>query len=1000
MLRQVNRLNVARFTCFINLPATRCVSTSVGNFATNRRHMSKALKMKKRKPANKTNVKKINVFSRVKNLLTYFEENLGEFNSEELNKLSIRDIIERMEYGSINRNTIDSKKLLEFMLMRLNQKSFDPTKFSESELVHLVMLGNITMQTSLKEKHQLLRTYLDSLWSIFKARGVYISTNLWNAKYQVEFANQKKVDAMELLEKLNKHGLEPNAKTFEVCTSIFAAEGKFAEITTIIDYMKDLKMTVTLKILENFVYASALVGGIEAGTKALAQLLNSYSISNEKNRALLLSICSASIKAGNFKDLAEFMTKHNLSSPELSMPWTKFVGSTLEEANLIDETSLEKFLESESINFVLKYFDSDEYRNKLSDRPHLKKFYELLSTCMKPEIVDQPIHVKTFVKQLLDTYSLSENDRELLLSICIAYIKAGEFKDLTEFDLTEFVDRNYLANSGLSMPLTKFIGIILDEAKLKDETSLEKFLNSESKKLYLRYFESDEYHKMVGDRPHLKKFHEFLLNSMKPEIGDQPILVKAYVNQLLDTYSLTSEKDRALLLSICIAYIKAGDFKNLLEFVARNNLNTSELGMPLAKFIDCILIETKSKGENSLEKFLKSEYKNLVLEYFKSDEYRRKVGDRPHLNKFHEFLLNPTEPEISDQSITPKAYTSDEEGRKRHAIDTHTSQSRRIQILEKVTKIIPIKTVDMSPSIPVEDIRKGNLSNEYVRLRQPRTQILLRETTIVPKPSVIRTRSVPTARGETENIRKGAVSDVLKTRARSLSVARAKTRAVALKPAIQPSTPEDILRLRQVLGNSSVVGPIKRLSEEGNLDEAFRIYKKTYEDTKSEKKMYLPPSFDLMKAAIVSKNKGILKELREITKDGLGESGDNSFLIDMAVSFFELNNDDMAIKILQGKDVFLSTNKFKFVVSRELRADKLDGETRKDVIEKLIKYADCNSKPELQEIARTMEIEIELKRAKYAKKIGARRAERLRNPEEIQRKAMIRDQQRLISVGI
>lgn len=80
------------------------------------------------------------------------------------------------------------------------------------------------------------------------------------------------------------------------------------------------------------------------------------------------------------------------------MPWTKFVGSTLEEANLIDETSLEKFLESESINFVLKYFDSDEYRNKLSDRPHLKKFYELLSTCMKPEIVDQPIHVKTFVK--------------------------------------------------------------------------------------------------------------------------------------------------------------------------------------------------------------------------------------------------------------------------------------------------------------------------------------------------------------------------------------------------------------------------------------------------------------------------------------------------------------------------------------------------------------------------------------------------------------------------
>lgn len=51
-----------------------------------------------------------------------------------------------------------------------------------------------------------------------------------------------------------------------------------------------------------------------------------------------------------------------------------------------------------------------------------------------------------------------------------------------------------------------------------------------------------------------------------------------------------------------------------------------------------------------------------------------------------------------------------------------------------------------------------------------------------------------------------------------------------------------------------------------------------------------------MKAAIVSKNKGILKELREITKDGLGESGDNSFLIDMAVSFFELNNDDMAIK--------------------------------------------------------------------------------------------------------
>lgn len=114
--------------------------------------------------------------------------------------------------------------------------------------------------------------------------GVYISTNLWNAKYQVEFANQKKVDAMELLEKLNKHGLEPNAKTFEVCTSIFAAEGKFAEITytstnflnntrifsTIIDYMKDLKMTVTLKILENFVYASALVGGIEAGTKALA----------------------------------------------------------------------------------------------------------------------------------------------------------------------------------------------------------------------------------------------------------------------------------------------------------------------------------------------------------------------------------------------------------------------------------------------------------------------------------------------------------------------------------------------------------------------------------------------------------------------------------------------------------------------------------------------------------------------------------------------------------
>ena len=47
-----------------------------------------------------------------------------------------------------------------------------------------------------------------------------------------------------------------------------------------------------------------------------------------------------------------------------------------------------------------------------------------------------------------------------------------------------------------------------------------------------------------------------------------------------------------------------------------------------------------------------------------------------------------------------------------------------------------------------------------------------------------------------------------------------------------------------------------------------------------------------------------------------------------------------------------------------------------------------------------MEMEIELKRAKYAKKIGARRAERLRNPEEIQRKAMIRDQQRLISVGI
>ena len=78
--------------------------------------------------------------------------------------------------------------------------------------------------------------------------------------------------------------------------------------------------------------------------------------------------------------------------------------------------------------------------------------------------------------------------------------------------------------------------------------------------------------------------------------------------------------------------------------------------MPLAKFIDCILIETKSKGENSLEKFLKSEYKNLVLEYFKSDEYRRKVGDRPHLNKFHEFLLNATEPEISDQSITSKAY--------------------------------------------------------------------------------------------------------------------------------------------------------------------------------------------------------------------------------------------------------------------------------------------------------------------------------------------------------
>jgi chromatin segregation and condensation protein Rec8/ScpA/Scc1 (kleisin family) len=75
------------------------VSTSVGNFATNRRHMAlstkKALKMKKRKPANKTNVKKINVFSRVKNLLSYFEENLGEFNSEELNKLSIRDIIER-----------------------------------------------------------------------------------------------------------------------------------------------------------------------------------------------------------------------------------------------------------------------------------------------------------------------------------------------------------------------------------------------------------------------------------------------------------------------------------------------------------------------------------------------------------------------------------------------------------------------------------------------------------------------------------------------------------------------------------------------------------------------------------------------------------------------------------------------------------------------------------------------------------------------------------------
>lgn len=98
--------------------------------------------------------------------------------------------------------------------------------------------------------------------------------------------------------------------------------------------------------------------------------------------------------------------------------------------------------------------------------------------------------------------------------------------------------------------------------------------------------------------------------------------------------------------------------------------------------------------------------------------------------------------------------------------------------------------------------------------------------------------------------------------------------------------------------------------------------------------------------------------------------------------------------------MFLSTNKFKFVVSRELRADKLDGETRKDVIEKLIKYADCNSKPELQEIARTMEIEVELKRAKYAKKIGARRAESFRNPEEIQRKAMIRDQQRLISVGI
>jgi hypothetical protein len=59
------------------------------------------------------------------------------------------------------------------MLVRLTQKSFDPTKFSESELVHLVMLGNITMQTSLKEKHQLLRSYLDSLWNIFKARGRY-----------------------------------------------------------------------------------------------------------------------------------------------------------------------------------------------------------------------------------------------------------------------------------------------------------------------------------------------------------------------------------------------------------------------------------------------------------------------------------------------------------------------------------------------------------------------------------------------------------------------------------------------------------------------------------------------------------------------------------------------------------------------------------------------------------------------------------------------------------